>query len=162
MNCSSPQPSSREVAGHVPQRPHQCDIHGEFHWAVSVLPVMLQESGESDLLGKLEEHKLQQKVGCDLGQRSRPAPDGAASAREPKIASEISVAVTATETGHRYQRTRTASATGRPSRHTGVPRNAAVTRNAASPTPSDPPTFRATAGRKAGSRSPQSAESPPS
>ena len=35
---------------------------------VPVLPVMLQEPGESDLLAKLEEHQLQQKVACDLGQ----------------------------------------------------------------------------------------------
>jgi hypothetical protein len=72
MNCSSPQPSCAKVVGHVPQRPQQCHIQGEFHRAVPVLPVMLQEPGESDLLSKLEEHKLQQKVGCDLGQRPRP------------------------------------------------------------------------------------------
>ena len=62
-----------EVVGQVPHRPQQCHIQGELHRAVPVLPVMLQEPGESDLLGKLEEHQLQQKVGCDLGQRSRPA-----------------------------------------------------------------------------------------
>jgi hypothetical protein len=37
---------------------------------------MLEEPGESDLLGKLEQHQLQYKYGGDLGQRSRPATGG--------------------------------------------------------------------------------------
>jgi hypothetical protein len=48
---------------------------------VSVLPVMLQEPGESDLLGKLVKHQLQHKYGGDLARDQLP--DGVARACGP-------------------------------------------------------------------------------
>jgi hypothetical protein len=40
---------------------------------VSVLPVMLEEPGESDLFSQLKEHQLQEEDRADIRQRSRPA-----------------------------------------------------------------------------------------
>jgi hypothetical protein len=47
-----------EVVGQVPYRPEQCHAQRELHWAVPVLPMMLKETSESDLLSKLEQHPV--------------------------------------------------------------------------------------------------------
>jgi hypothetical protein len=76
ISASTPPAFFGEVVGQVPQRPQQRHVHGELHGVIPVLPMVLEESGESDLFGKLKQHQLQQKDGPDLRQRSPPAAGG--------------------------------------------------------------------------------------
>src|SRR5215217_7991280 len=127
------------VVGHVPHRPREGDVQSELHGVIPVLPMMLQKSGESDLLSKLKQHQLEQKDRGHLSQRSQPATRRYVSARGPKIASEISVAPTGTvNSATKYQRSGTRQRTLRRARSTtpSRPASAPVTTNAARPTPS--------------------------
>jgi hypothetical protein len=107
---------------------------------VPVLPVMRQESGESDLFGKLEQHQLQQEHCSNLGKSSRPATGGVTRACGPYVTSEINVAPIGTDNSAiRYQRTETRHRRLRCPRSAAParPDNAAVTKKAAMPAPSD-------------------------
>jgi hypothetical protein len=64
------------VVRHMPHRPQQCHVQSELYGVMPVLPVVLEESGESDLLSKLKQHKLEYKGRGHLRQRSQPATGG--------------------------------------------------------------------------------------
>jgi hypothetical protein len=56
ISASTPQPSSAKWSGRCQNGPQQRHVQGEFHGVVPVLPMVLEEPGEADLLGKLKQH----------------------------------------------------------------------------------------------------------
>jgi hypothetical protein len=73
-----------EMIGQMPHRPQQRRVQGVFHRVIAVLPMVLEEPGETDLFGQLKQHQLQQKDGGHLRQRPRP-PTGRCRHRSPAV-----------------------------------------------------------------------------
>ena len=76
-------PLLTEVVGDVPERPEEGDVRGEPERAEPVLPAVLEESGEADLLGELEEDELDDERAATCASASGQPSAGDSSASGP-------------------------------------------------------------------------------